>query len=152
MKKVYTLVLTVLSVCSFQFTNAQCNGIKGPNLLGAKGTFSAPFITINTHAASCTSSGSNTYSPEGNIGNALTGCTTSGSALPCSDYTYTAASAGLQPEFTYTIIKNIGDASGGNCIKGDWRGADHTGDGGYFMAVNGAPSSAFSNIFYQIKS
>lgn len=152
MKKFYTLVLTVLSVCSFQLTNAQCNGIKGPNLLGAKGTFSAPFITINTNAASCTGSGSNTYNPTGNIGNALTGCTTSGSALPCSDYTYTAANGGLQPEFRYTIIKNIGDANGGNCIKGDWRGTDHTGDGGYFMAVNGAPDTTYSKVFYQIKS
>ncbi|MEO8763367.1 MAG: T9SS type A sorting domain-containing protein [Ginsengibacter sp.] len=152
MKKFYTLVLTVLSVCSYQFTQAQCNGIKGPNLLGAKGTFSVPFITINTTAGTCTSSGSNTYNPAGNIGNALTGCMTSGSALPCSDYKYTSASGGLGPEFRYTIIKNIGDTSGGNCIKGDWRGTDHTGDGGYFMAVNGAPDTTFSKIFYQIKS
>jgi len=69
MKKFYTLVLTVLSVCSFQFTQAQCNGIKGPNLLGAKGTFSAPFITVNASAGSCTGSGSSTYNPTGNIGN-----------------------------------------------------------------------------------
>ncbi len=148
MKKFYTLVLTALSVFSFQFTNAQ----NGPNLLGAKGTFSAPFITINSSAASCTKSGSASYNPEGNIGNALTGCTSSGSALPCSGYTYTSASGGLGPEFRYTIIKNIGDDNGGNCIKGDWRGQDHTGDGGYFMAVNGAPNGTYSNIFYQIKS
>jgi hypothetical protein len=152
MKKFYTLVLTVLSLCSFQFTNAQCNGIKGPNLLGAKGTFSCPFITVNTNAASCTSSGSDTYNPVANIGNALTGCTTSGTALPCSDYTYTSASGGLGPEFRYSIIKNIGDIDGGNCIKGDWRGSDHTGDGGYFMAVNGAPDTTYSKVFYQIKS
>jgi Secretion system C-terminal sorting domain len=152
MKKFYTFVLTVLSVCSFQFTIAQCDGIKGPNLLGAKGTFSSPFITINADAAGCTSSGLNTYSPTGNIGNALTGCTTPGNAIPCSDYTYTSANRGLGPEFTYTIIKNIGDINGGNCIKGDWKGTDHTGDGGYFMAVNGAPNNTFSNIFYQIKS
>ncbi len=152
MSKFYTLVFTVLSVCGFQFTNAQCNGIKGPNLLGAKGTFSVPFITINTNADSCTRSGSNTYNPVGNIGNALTGCSTSGSALPCSDYTYTAKNGGLGPEFTYTILKTIGDVTGGNCIKGDWRGSDHTGDGGYFMAVNGAPDTTYSKIFYQIKS
>ncbi|MEO8414270.1 MAG: T9SS type A sorting domain-containing protein [Ginsengibacter sp.] len=148
MKNFYTLVLTVLSVCSFQFTKAQ----SGPNLLGAKGTFSTPFITVNSGAASCTRSGSATYNPAGNIGNALTGCASSGSALPCSGYTYTSASGGLIPEFRYTIIKNVGDANGGNCIKGDWRGQDHTGDGGYFMAVNGAPNSSYSNIFYQIKS
>ena len=148
MTKFYTIVLTVLSVCSFQFTKAQT----GPNLLGAKGTFSAPFITINSSASSCTRSGSATYNPVDNIGNALNGCSTSGSALPCSGYNYVYKSGGLGPEFTYTIIKNIGDANGGNCIKGDWRGQDHTGDGGYFMAVNGAPNSTYSNIFYQIKS
>ena len=148
MKKFYTFVLTVLSVCSFHFTNAQT----GPNLLGAKGTFSTPFITVNTKASGCTVSGSTSYNPVGNIGNALNGCSSSGSALPCSGYNYVYKSGGLQPEFTYTIIKNIGDANGGNCIKGDWRGQDHTGDGGYFMAVNGAPNNTYSNIFYQIKS
>ncbi len=148
MKKFYTLVLTVLIANSFQL-KAQT----GPNLLGAKGTFSAPFITVNSSAGSCTMSGSTTYNPEGNIGNALTGCTAaSGSSLPCSGYTYTSASGGLGPEFRYTIIKNIGDENGGNCIKGDWRGQDHTGDGGYFMAVNGAPNSTYSNVFYQIKN
>ena len=152
MKKFYTLILTVLSLISYQFSNAQCNGIKGPNLLGAKGTFSAPFITVNSAAASCTGSGSNTYNPNGNIGNALLGCTGTGTAVPCSDYLYTAANDGLQPEFKYTVIKNIGDNNGGNCIKGDWRGNDHTGDGGYFLAVNGAPDNTFSNIFYQVKA
>ncbi len=152
MKKFYTLVLTVLSVCSFQFTNAQCNGIKGPNLLGTKGTFSAPFITVNTSASACISSGTTTYNPTGNIGNALMGCTTTGQSLPCSDYKYTAAGGGLGAEFRYSIIKNIGDINGGNCIKGDWRGTDHTGDGGYFMAVNGAPDTTYSKVFYQIKS
>ena len=148
MKKFYTLVLTVLSVCSFNFINAQT----GPNLLGAKGTFSTPFITVNSSASSCTRSGSASYNPAGNIGNALNGCSSSGSSLPCSGYNYVYKSGGLGPEFTYTIIKNIGDANGGNCIKGDWRGQDHTGDGGYFMAVNGAPNNTYSNIFYQIKS
>jgi len=148
MKKFYTLVLTVLSVCSLTHSNAQT----GPNLLGAKGTFSAPFITVNSKASSCTKSGAASYNPVGNIGNALNGCSTSGSALPCSGYQYVYKSGGLQPEFTYSIIKNIGDANGGNCIKGDWRGQDHTGDGGYFMAVNGAPNNTYSNLFYQIKS
>src|SRR5664279_154843 len=148
MKKFYTLVLAVLSVCSFNFTNAQT----GPNLLGAKGTFSTPFITVNSSASSCTKSGSASYNPAGNIGNALNGCSSSGSSLPCSGYNYVYKSGGLGPEFTYTVIKNVGDANGGNCIKGDWRGQDHTGDGGYFMAVNGAPNSTYSNIFYQIKS
>ena len=122
MKKFYTLVLAVLSVSSFNFINAQT----GPNLLGAKGTFSTPFITVNSSASSCTKSGSASYNPAGNIGNALNGCSSSGSSLPCSGYNYVYQSGGLQPEFTYTIIKNIGDANGGNCIKGDWRGQDHT--------------------------
>jgi hypothetical protein len=152
MKKFYTLFLVGAIMCNYQISNAQCNGIKGPNLLGAKGTFSSPFITVNNAASSCTRSGSNTYNPTGNIGNALLGCTGTATAMPCSDYTYTAANGGLQPEFRYTVIKNIGDNNGGNCIKGDWRGKDHTGDGGYFLAVNGAPNNTYSNIFYQIKA
>jgi hypothetical protein len=152
MKKFYILTLAVLSLSSYQISNAQCNGVKGPNLLGAKGTFSAPYITVNTSAANCTSSGSNTYNPTGNVGNALLGCVSSGTSLPCSDYVYTAASGGLNPEFRYTILKNIGDNNGANCMKGQWRGQDHTGDGGYFMAVNGAPGTSFSPLFYQIKS
>lgn len=132
---------------------AQCNGVKGPNLLGAKGTFSAPAITVNTNAANCTQSGSATYNPINNVGNALTGCTTgTGSMVPCSDYTYTAANNGLGPEGRYSILKTIGNSTGGNCIKGDWRGSDHTGDGGYFMAVNGAPNTNTSPVFYKIKS
>jgi Secretion system C-terminal sorting domain/Carbohydrate binding domain len=148
MKKFYFFLLTVFSLTGYQIIYAQ----SGPNLLGAKGTFSAPFITVNTHASSCTDGGTASYNPAGNIGNALNGCSSSGSALPCSGYTYVYKSGGLQPEFTYTIIKNVGDADGGNCIKGDWRGQDHTGDGGYFMAVNGAPNNTYSPIFYQIKS
>lgn len=153
MKKFYTILLTVISILGYQISGAQCTGVKGPNLLGAKGTFSTPFITINSSAANCTKAGSGTFNPTGNIGNALTGCTAAiGSAIPCSDYTYTSASGGLGPEFTYSIVKTIGNSTGGNCLKGDWRGSEHTGDGGYFMAVNGAPNSTFSPIFYQIKS
>lgn len=124
----------------------------GPNLLGAKGTFSAPFVTPNNGASSCTRSGSASYNPVGNIGNALNTLSGIGSAQPGSGYNYTANSGGLQPEYTYTLIKNIGDNNGGNCIKGDWRGQDHTGDGGWFMAVNGAPDKTKSPIFYKINS
>ncbi|MEO6722489.1 MAG: T9SS type A sorting domain-containing protein [Ferruginibacter sp.] len=152
MKKFYTLILTAIIISSSQVSIAQCNGIKGPNLLGAKGTFSAPFITVNAGATDCTKSGSNTYNPPGNVGNALLGCSAIGAALPCSDYTYTAASGGLVPEFRYSVLKTVGNANGGNCIKGDWRGSDHTGDGGYFLAVNGAPNNTFSSVFYKIKS
>ena len=148
MKKFYSILLTVLCLGIYQVTNAQ----NGPNLLGARGTFSTPIVTPNTTAANCTKAGSATYNPPDNIGKALAGCSTPGSFLPCSDYTYTSASGGLGPEFTYTLIKNIGDANGGNCIKGDWRGKDHTGDGGYFMAVNGAPNGTYSSLFYQIKT
>ena len=152
MKKIYTIIMSALTLSSYQVSTAQCNGVKGPNLLGAKGTFSAPFITVNTNAAACTSSGSNTFNPPGNVGNALLGCSNPGLFLPCSDYIYTSDIGGLIPEFRYSILKSVGNANGGNCIKGDWKGSDHTGDGGYFMAVNGAPNTAFSPIFYQMKS
>ena len=148
MNKFSSILLTVLCLGIYQFTNAQ----NGPNLLGARGTFSSPVITPNTSASNCSRSGAYTYSPADNIGNKLDGCSTPGAFMPCSDYTYTSASGGLQPEYTYTLIKNIGDVNGGNCIKGDWRGQDHTGDGGYFMAVNGAPNDTYSPVFYQLKN
>ncbi len=153
MKKFYTLLFTVISFYSSQIANGQCTGVKGPNLLGAKGTFSTPYININNGADNCIKSGANSFSPVNNVGNAITGCTsTTGSAIPCSDYVYTAASNGLFPEYRYSILRTVGNSSGGNCIKGDWRGSDHTGDGGYFMAVNGAPNNTYSPVFYQIKS
>lgn len=156
MKKFNTLIMAVISVFSYQFSQAQlCTGVKGPNLLGAKGTFSAPFITVNPDASACLTSGSNTYNPPGNIGNALTGCTTTiGSIVPCSDYNYTATTNGMQPEFTYSLVKVMGDTTtGSNCLHTPiWTAKDHTNDGGYFMAVNGAPSAGFSPLFYQIKT
>lgn len=155
MKQFNTIIVAVIGVFSFQFSQAQlCNGIKGPNLLGGKGTFSAPFITVNSSAAACLGSGNHTYNPQGNVGNALTGCSASiGSIIPCSDYNYTAANNGMFAEFTYSLIKVMGDASGSNCLHTPvWTAKDHTGDGGYFMAVNGAPSAGFSTLFYQIKN
>jgi hypothetical protein len=152
MKKINLFLLAAISLFSSTSIYAQCNGIKGPNLLGAKGTFSAPFITVNNGAASCIQSGTSTYNPIGNAGNALAGCVSPGQSMPCSDYTYTAASGGLTPEARYAVLKVIGNTSGGNCIKTEWRGADHTGDGGYFMAVNGAPNNTTSPVFYKIKS
>ena len=152
MRKINFFLLAAICVFSSAKINAQCNGIKGPNLLGARGTFSAPFITLNSSAASCIQAGSNSYNPSGNAGTALTGCTSPGQIIPCSDYTYTAASGGLTPEARYSILKVIGNSNGGNCIKPEWRGADHTGDGGYFMAVNGAPNNTTSPVFYKIKS
>lgn len=152
MNNKYLLAYAVFVITGINNLHAQCNGIKGPNLLGAKGTFSAPFITVNNAAAGCTGVNTASYNPAGNIGNALNGCSTIGSSMPCSDYTYTAASGGLSPEARYTIINVIGNGSGGNCIKPEWRGTDHTGDGGYFMAVNGAPNTTTSPIFYKIKT
>jgi hypothetical protein len=155
MKKFNSIVIATICMFGFQNSQAQlCTGNKGPNLLGAKGTFSAPFITVNTSAASCLSDGSNTYNPNGNIGNALAGCTAAiGDIIPCSDYGYTAASNGMQPEFTYSIMKVMGDENGSNCIHSPiWQAKDHTGDGGYFMAVNGAPNQGYSPLFYQIKT
>lgn len=154
MKKFYISVLAVLTITSLSL-NAyaqQCNGILGPNLLGAKGTFSAPFITVNTNAAACTQSNTNTFNPTGNIGNALPSCSLNNPIAPCSDYVYSAASAGLNPEGRYTIINTIGNSTGSNCIKPDWRGKDHTSDGGYFMLVNGAPNTSTSPVFYKIRN
>jgi hypothetical protein len=146
MKTLSALFLTAAGICFNHAASAQCTGTKGPNILGAKGSFSQPFISVNT-AAACIASGSNTYSPSGNAGNSLNGCTESGVIRPCSDYTYTAASAGLGPEGRYAILKTVGNSAGGNCIKGDWRGSDHTGDGGYYMVINGAPTPNFSKQF-----
>lgn len=159
MKKFNSIILAAICLFGFQTSQAQlCTGNKGPNLLGAKGTFSAPYITVNTNASSCLSDGSNTFNPAGNIGNALTGCSASiGDIIPCSDYTYvdkshTDPSGGMTPEFTYSIMKVMGDANGSNCIHAPiWKAKDHTGDGGYFLAVNGAPNSSYSPLFYQIK-
>jgi len=154
MKNFYVSVLAVLCITIVSFNaNAQtCNGVLGPNLLGAKGTFSAPFITVNNAAAACTQSNTNTFNPTGNIGNALLGCATNDPMAPCSDYVYSAASNGLSPEGRYTIINTIGNTTGGNCIKPEWRGRDHTGDGGYFMLVNGAPNTSTSPTFYKIRN
>lgn len=162
MKKFNTLLLAALFTCSYQFSSAQsgalCEGNKGPNLLGPLGTFSSntqgTAITVNTNADACLRNGANTYSPNDNIGNKLNGCSaSSGNTFPCSDYTYTDKSNGMQPEFTYSIMKVMGDANGSNCIHSPiWEAKDHTGDNGYFMAVNGAPSAGYSTTFYQIKS
>ncbi|MBC7866113.1 MAG: T9SS type A sorting domain-containing protein [Gloeobacteraceae cyanobacterium ES-bin-316] len=152
MKKFYLFLMAATLVFSSSTIKAQCNGNKGPNLLGAKGSFSTPFITVNNAASACIQNGANSYTPIGNVGNALAGCTSLGTAIPCSDYTYTAANNGLTPEGTYSILKTIGDASGSNCIKPQWKGADHTGDAGYFMAVNGASTSTTSPVFYKIKT
>ena len=152
MKKFYMLIGVLAGIVLMQQANAQCNGVKGPNLLGAKGTFSTPAITVNNSGSACLRNGTATYNPVNNVGNALTGCASTGASLPCSDYTYSAANNGLNPEGRYTIIKNIGDANGGNCVHGAFRAQDHTGDGGYFMAVNGAPNNTVSPVFYKIKS
>lgn len=148
MKHFFTLTLVLVCGSLTNFCQAQ----NGPNLLGVKGTFSAPFVTPNNNASWCTRSGFYSYTPIDNVGNPLDSLDNSGNSIPGSGYDYTASNKGLQPEFTYTLLKTIGDSTGGNCIKGDWRGWDHTGDGGYFMAVNGAPNDTKSPIFYQINS
>ncbi len=152
MKKIYMLIGVLAGIVLMQKAHAQCNGVKGPNLLGAKGTFSTPAITVNNSGSACLRNATSTYNPVNNVGSALAGCASTGASLPCSDYTYSAANNGLNPEGRYTIIKNIGDANGGNCVHGAFRAQDHTGDGGYFMAVNGAPNNTVSPVFYKIKS
>ena len=155
MKQFNTIIVVVIALFCFQTAQAQlCDSDhKGPNLLGAKGTFSAPYITVNTDAATCLTSGTASYNPPGNVGNALDGCSGSTADItPCSDYNYRANSNGMQAEFTYSILKVMGDENGSNCLHSPiWRAADHTGDGGYFMAVNGAPDADASPLFYQIK-
>ena len=105
MRKFYTIILTVISSYSYQITNAQCTGVKGPNLIGAKGTFSSPAITINPHASNCSESGSSTYSTVGTVGDALPGCTTAmGNSFTCSDFAYNASKGCLQPAFSKLIF------------------------------------------------
>lgn len=158
MKKFNFILLAMISICSYQSTSAQtgtlCVGNKGPNLLGARGSFSFPYITVNNSADHDLQDGANTYSPTGNVGSKLDGCDApSGNIFPCSDYKYTSVEGGMEPEFTYSILKVMGDASGSNKIHSPiWTAADHTGDGGYFLAVNGAPDISKTPIFYQIKS
>lgn len=152
MKQFIKLLSVVLCLFSFQFSSAQTNS--GPNLLGARGTFSVPYITVNTSADSSLQSGKNSYSPIGNVGSKLENSSNpTGNMFPCSDYNYTAKVKGMQPEFTYSILKVMGDENGSNLIHTPiWQAKDHTGDGGYFLAVNGAPDITKSPIFYQIKS
>jgi hypothetical protein len=151
-----TVFLLLFAFNSIQAQTSLCNGKLGPNLLGAKGTFSQPFITINDRsgADACLDAGTNSYNPLGNVGNALSSCNGVGILTPCSDYNYVATNQAMKNEGTYSILKTIGDANGGNCIWPDWRAQDHTGDGGYFMAVNGAPSSSSSvgRTFYRIRN
>ena len=149
--------MAAIALFSFQ-TVAQAqlcdSNHKGPNLLGAKGSFSAPFITVNKDASKCLTDGTYTYNVLENIGNALQGCSVStiNNISPCSDYNYTATPLGMEAEFTYSIIKVMGDKNGSNCIHSPiWKAKDHTGDGGYFMAVNGAPDENSNPMFYQIK-
>jgi len=115
----------------------------GTNILGASGTFSAPYISANP-TVSCINNGSTVASPAGNLGNAVSGLTT---------YNYASTSNGLSPEGTYSFLKTLGTMATRNCIKTDWVASDHTGDGGYAMIVNGSPNSnSFGKTFYQASS
>ncbi|MCO5287572.1 MAG: T9SS type A sorting domain-containing protein [Chitinophagaceae bacterium] len=158
MKKVYlsVLALAFMGISKVQAQTPQM----GPNLLGAKGTFSAPFVQPRQRPSSyssnyCVVSGNNAVSPADNIGKKLDQLSSSDPGVPKSGYTYVYKKDGLVPEFTYTLIRIIGQGSlsggMGNCIKGDWRGQDATGDNGWFMAVNGAPNNTQSPIFYRIE-
>jgi hypothetical protein len=158
MKQFNTILLAVISLLSLQSafdqTGTLCDGNKGPNLLAARGTFSIPYITPNANADACIQSGTNSYNPLENVGSKIEPCgDPSGNIFPCSDYNYTAVQNGMQPEFTYSIVKIMGDESGSNCLHSPiWIAADHTGDQGYFLAVNGRPDIDQTPIFYQIKS
>jgi gliding motility-associated-like protein len=124
--------------------NQICEGAKGPNLLSSMGTFSTPYIIPNnTTSDACIRSGG-VSAPLDNIG----------SAKPTqTSYTYAKTSGGMGPEGTYTFVKTLGTGSTGNCMHGDFRGADHTGDGGYFMAINGSPNiNSYGATFFKLDS
>ena len=117
----------------------------GSNILGAQGTFSAPYITPNA-VVNCINDGSIPAAPLQNLGNAKPSLT---------NYTYAETSNSLGPEGRYSFLKTLGTISptNRNCIKTDWVASDRTGDGGYVMIVNGSPNSAtFGETFYQATS
>ena len=115
----------------------------GANILGAAGTFSAPYITPNA-VSNCINNGSTIAAPLQNLGDAKPVLT---------NYTYASTSNSLGPEGRYSFLKTLGTMATRNCIKTDWVASDHTGDGGYAMIVNGSPNSAsFGETFYQASS
>mgnify|MGYP001095828808 CR=1 FL=1 len=124
--------------------NVVCSGATGPNLLGAMGTFSTPYISPNNStSASCIRNGT-PEAPLDNIGNPKPTQTS---------YVYSQTSGGLGPEGRYTFVKKLGNGSAANCLHNDFRGEDHTGDGGYFMAINGSPNQAqFGATFFRMDS
>ncbi|MEJ7778401.1 MAG: SprB repeat-containing protein, partial [Daejeonella sp.] len=118
-------------------------GSLGTNILGAKGTFSSPYITPNA-TVSCINNNSNVAAPLQNLGNAPVPAIT--------NYIYASTSGSLGPEGRYSFLKTLGtiNLTERNCIKTDWVASDHTGDGGYAMIVNGSPNStSFGKTFYQ---
>jgi len=118
-------------------------GNLGTNVLGATGTFSTPYIAPAT-SNNCINNGATVSSPLQNLGKAHPELT---------NYTYAKSSGSLGPEGTYSFLRIIGTMTSYNCIKGDWVAKDHTGDGGYFMVVNGSPNEAlFGKTFYQAKA
>jgi autotransporter-associated beta strand protein len=139
----------------------------GENLLGAKGTFSSPFITAGTIHPNCTSGCPNLSPwPSDNMGARTPGaglpsCASPIAGVPCTNYNYYNRCTGStpfldtygMPEGWYTFIKNIGNRVGNppvgvnNCVHSGFFGQDHTGDGGYFMALNGSQSAG--TIFYE---
>ncbi|MHB1176953.1 MAG: SprB repeat-containing protein, partial [Daejeonella sp.] len=133
----YTIPVTTngtLLVCS--------GGSLGTNILGAKGTFSPPYITPNA-TVNCVNNNSSVAAPFQNLGN---------TPVPAiTNYNYASSSNSLGPEGTYSFLKTLGTLGGArNCIKTDWVASDHTGDGGYAMIVNGSPNSgSFGKTFYQ---
>ncbi len=137
--KAYETMRIVVGTC-----NVVCNGATGPNILGAMGTFSEPYIVPNnTTSALCIRNGT-PQAPLNNIGMPKPNQTT---------YVYAQTSGGLGPEGRYTFVKTLGDGATANCLHNDFRGRDRTGDGGYFMAINGSPNqSLFGGTFFKLDS
>jgi gliding motility-associated-like protein len=122
-----------------------CDASKGPNILGAIGTFSMPFMMPNNSTSStCIRDGVNSYSPLNNIAEPKTELT---------DYVYAFTTGDLVPEGRYTFLKNAGDENGPSCLHPNYRGIDHTGDGGYFMAINGSPDvGTYGTTYFSLDS
>lgn len=150
---VYTVSVTDSRGCiatdAVEITLGRCNEIclsaKGPNILGPMGSFSVPYmIPNNGTSALCIRNGLNTFSPLNNI------------AMPKplqTTYVYAQSSGGLFPEGRYTFLKTVGDLTGPSCLHSRFRVVEHTGDGGYFMAINGSPNQAlFGATFFRLDS
>lgn len=138
-----TAATYTIPVVSLNIDLVCTGGALGSNILGTMGTFSSPYIVPHA-TVSCINNNSIPAAPFLNLGQDHSELTT---------YTYASTINSLGAEGTYSFLKIIGTMASRNCIKTDWVAADHTGDGGYAMIVNGSPNSAaFGKTFFQANS